>query len=397
MSRAVTTHTVSTSSDSSAVPRPRPWGQRLHYRALKSRRIRAALAIAGVAASTLLFLVLLASYHALSTGVASYTGQSGLDLWLTPRGTDNLIRSSGLMPAEIVERARVRGVVDTAPLVRVFVRAENVANADVRPINLLAIGYRAPGGLGGPPALRSGRAPRGEQEVAVDRAAAYRLAVRVGERIRLNGIELRVVGLTSGTNLLATQFVFVDEPLAERLGNYVKQVSFVAVTLEPGARVSDVRARLGQLDAGLSVHTRADFVTNNLAEVTAGFRPLQILVSGVGMLVSAALIALLIQSAVDDKKRDIAVLLAMGASVRRVAAAALAHAVLLVLIGSALGALAAAALEAAAEHWFPTAELELRVSDVVLALSISPVVSMAAAAWPLLRLRRIDPVEAFRA
>lgn len=377
------------------VPRSK-WGQGLHYRALKSRKVRSATAIAGVTASTLLFLVLLASYHALSSGVASYTGQSGLDLWVAPRGTDNLIRSSGLMPPEIVQRARIPGVADAAPLVRVFVRAERVANEGARAINLLAIGYRAPHGLGGPPILRSGRAPEGGDEVAVDRAAAYRLGVQIGDRIRLNGVELRVVGLTGGTNLLATQFVFVDEALAQRLGNYVKQVSFVAVALDPGASVSEVRERIQKLDPGLSVHTRGDFVKNNLEEVTAGFRPLQILVSGVGMLVSAALIALLIQSAVDDKKRDIAVLFAMGASARRIALAAIAHAVLLVLIGSALGALGALGLESAAEHWFPTAELELRPADVLVALLVFPLVSIAAAALPLLRLRRIDPVEAFR-
>ena len=69
---------------------------RLIGRALRGRRARTALTVGGVAATTLLVLVLVAAHRSLARGVHAYAGQPGIDLWVAPAGTDNLIRSSGL-------------------------------------------------------------------------------------------------------------------------------------------------------------------------------------------------------------------------------------------------------------------------------------------------------------
>jgi len=343
----------------------------------------------------LLVLVTFAGYHGLAAGVIAYTGQPGADLWVAPRGTDNLIRSSGLIPGHVVrDLGTLAGVAEAAPLLRGFVTASQ-GDTD-RGITLLAMAWRAPDGPGGPPALAAGRAPHGPVEVVLDRAAAYRLGLGVGDPIFLNGRSLRVVGLSRDTNLLATQFVFLDVGGANAVVSYSGQASFVVLRLRPDADPAAVaRAAHDRWDA-LVAWPPAAFVRNNLREVSQGFRPLQVLVISVGVLASAILVLLLVQALVQERRRDVAVLLALGAPLSGVAVAVLRHVTAVVLLGVATGAALAQVLAWGTDRWMPTLALAPRLGDVLVVALLYVAMALVAAAGPLLRLRRIDPVEAFR-
>ncbi|MBK7152768.1 MAG: ABC transporter permease [Sandaracinaceae bacterium] len=369
----------------------------LLYRALASAWRRSLLAASGVATSALLVVVLVASYRNLTSAVESYVGQPGIDLWIAPLGTDNLIRSSALLDEGTLGAARaVPGVRRADPLLRSFVSAHH-ASDDRAPLSLLVLGYEAPTGLGGPPRITEGRAPRRDREVVLDRASAFQLGVDVGGRVQLNGVETRVVGISDETNLLATQFAFLTRESASGASGFGERVSFVAVQLvrdaDGDAVAREIEARL----PGVSVYAREQFVERNVREVAAGFRPLLLIVCVVGMAAAAVLVSLLIHAVVDDRARDIAVLLALGAPITRVTLSVLTHAIVLVMVGGALGALLSCAFRSALARWFPTVGLVIHAHDVLTIVLVLCVAALASAYAPLVRLRRIDPVEAFRA
>jgi hypothetical protein len=371
--------------------------EKMLRKALRSRGGRAAIAAAGVAMSAFLVLVLLASYRSLSAGVIAYTGQESIDLWLAPAGTDNLIRSSSVLPRSMVEQvAALDGVREAGALVRGFVTAQHEEHPDDRGLILLLMCFGTPDGLGGPPTLLSGRPPRGETEVALDRAAAFRLGVTQGQTVLLNGDPMKVVALTGGTNLIATQFVFFDVDAAPMLTGYAGQISFLPVGLVPGADVTAVRREIEERWPDVEVLTREAFIANNLEEVAAGFRPMQLMVSAVGLIAAAVLVSLLVQSVVEDRKRDIAVLFALGANSGRVAASVIAQSMGLILAGALGGALLTELLRWSTDRFAPTLELSTELVDLVGVVAVFVAVGTLAATVPLLRLRRIDPIEAFR-
>jgi putative ABC transport system permease protein len=352
-------------------------------------------------------LVLIGVYRALTTGVRSYVGPEPIDLWVAPLGTDNLIRSSALLPANIVDSiAALPGVREAGPLLRGFVAArpgDNAVNPDANAasgrgpaINLLSIGYRAPDGLGGPPRIHEGAAPQGAFQVALDRAAAHRLGLAIGDTVSINGSAFELSGLTSGTNLIATQFAFFDAAAGARTSGFRGQVSFVALGLRPGVVPAEMARQITDRFPQTAVYTREAFVENNVREVAAGFRPMQLLVSGVGILAAAVLVALLVQAAVEDRRQDISVLLAMGAPAHAVGLGVVAHAAWLVVLGGIAGAVLASALHAVLRWSVPTVEIAPRVHDLAVVLPLFLISGVLAACLPLLRLRRIDPIEAFR-
>jgi ABC-type antimicrobial peptide transport system permease subunit len=365
-------------------------------RALRGGTVRSLLVVMGIATGALLILVLIATSRSVTVGVTAYVGQPEIDAWVAPRGTNNLVRSSAVMPAKVADEIRdIDGVRDAAPLLRGFVTAAN-PDASLPAVTLLVMGYRAPGGLGGPLRLARGRHVSSAGEVVIDRAAAYRLHVDVGDALTLNGRAMNVVGVSANTNLMATQFAFVDATDAERLGGLVDRASFVAVRLHPGADGGAVRRAIEHRFVGVDVYDRETFVANNVAEVGAGFRPMQILVSAIGLTAAAMLVALLVQGTVDDRKRDIAVLFALGASTSSIARAVVSRTIVLVVMGTMFGAIGARGLGAAVDAWLPTVPMAMRLSDVLFATVMIAAAALMACAVPLFRLRRIDPVEAFR-
>lgn len=370
---------------------------RLLRRALRGRAGRAWLAGSGVAASSLLALALLAAHRGATSGVAAYSGQDGFDVWVAPRGVDNLVRSAGQLPVGGEDAIRtIPGVADVGPILRTFAAVEAGPDGDRRRLTLLVIGYRGPAGLGGPPRLSAGRGPERPDEIALDRAAAHRLGVGPGATIDVAGDRARVVGVTRGTNLLATQFAFVDHQAADDALGAMGRPSFLVVRLAPGAPLESVKKAIEERVPRSAAFSRDEFVGNNVREISAGVLPVLALVTGLGFAVAVALVALLAQGLADDRRRDVAILLALGASARAVGLGVLAHVEKVVFLGAAAGAAAAWVTSAVLDLLAPTVELSFRATDPIVAPAAFGAAAALAALGPVLRLARIDPVEAFR-
>jgi len=377
---------------------PGPWT--LLLKALRGRRLRTALAIVGIGVIAQLVLVLFAVYRAPVASVRGYVGQGGVDLWMAPAGTDNLMRASGVLPIGVLDEIRkVSGVARADALLRIFVSAtppEEVRGSAGARLTLLGFGYRAPDGLGGPPLLSAGRAPAASDEVALDRAAAHRLAVEVGGGVLVNGRPVKVVGLTSGTNLLATQFLFFDLGAAQRTSGLDQQASFVVVKLDADSDHAAVSRQLTERFPGVAVFERSAFVANSVREAVAGILPVLSLVALLGIAVAAVLVALIEHGIVEEGRTEIAVLFLLGSSPGRVALGLIAHAMLLVLTGGLVGAGFALGLSKLLDRMMPTIELAFSAGDLAMTLAVFTAAGVLGAAMPVARLRRIDPLESFR-
>lgn len=358
---------------------------------LRGGTVRFALCVGGIAVSTMLVLVLFAAYRSVSASVMQFMGQPGLDLWVAPMGTDNLIRSSGYLDTtSLDEIRRVPGVSRVDPILRAFVTAE----AKGHRLTLLGIGFRTPDGLGGPPVIASGKMPVAGGEVALDRSAAHRLQVGVGDLLAVNGTDVKVVGITSGTNLLATQFLFgnIDSTRTAAL----PLASFGIVEVAAGATVSQVGARIRQRFPKLEVMTRDSFTANSLREIGSGFLPMLLLISILGVASAALLVAFLIEGVVEERRGELAVLLATGATPARIGKGLMLHAAKLLGAGIAAGAGAAHLLAFLIDVVAPVIPLAYSIGDLLIVATLLSISGILAAFAPLIRLKDIDPLEAFR-
>jgi predicted lysophospholipase L1 biosynthesis ABC-type transport system permease subunit len=224
------------------------------------------------------------------------------------------------------------------------------------------------------------------------------LGVDRGDEVVVNEEHARVSGLTGGTNLIATQFAFFDLASVEQASGYLPgQSSFVVIDVAEDADAEAVRLRIEEQFPDVSAHHVDTFLENNLYEAMAGFEPFSRLVTGVGLIAAAALVAMLIQGIVEERKRELAVLLAMGASLGSLVGDLLKVALLTASAGVVMGSLLANAMASATEAWIPTLTLQMRWADPFVAWIAFSIVALLGACLPLTRLRNIDaaPIRCF--
>jgi ABC-type antimicrobial peptide transport system permease subunit len=372
----------------------------LLVRSLRGRRVRSWLAVVGVATCTLLVIVIASAYRSVRTAMASYAGQSGVDLWVAPEGVDNMIRGSytAFIPlVDVVPLRAIPGVAAADPILQGFLPVQSLASSGpTKRLTLLTVGFRFPDGLGGPPAYVKGRLPQAFDEVVLDRAAAYRLGVGLGEAIDFFDSEFTVVGLTTGTNIMATQFLFADFDVVAGGGQTRGRASFIVVRIASGADRNGIARAIEARFPGLRAFTREEFTAANDREVAAGFIPILALVTTLGLVAAAVLVGLLILSVVDERRGDIAVLMAMGTGAPAVGRGVLVQATGLSVRGAALGITLSYGLRAALDSFLPMVPLRISVLDVVLISFLFVLTGSAAALAPVVRLSAIDPLEAFR-
>lgn len=367
-------------------------------RALQIRRGRFLLAVGGIALSVLLVLSLAASLRSASGVFSVYIARPGADLWVAPRGTDNLVRSSSIMPISYRKQLlSVPGVKKADPVLKSFVSVKPRLGAEAtdKHLTLLGIVYEAPDGLGGPPLFAEGRPPERQGEVALDRAAAMKLGVHVRDRVLVDGRSKTVTGLTAGTNLIVTHFVFSSYRDLDPAGPYRGLASFFIVSVADKAHLQDtagrVRKRLGAVD----VFDQTEFLENNRKELAAGYITILTLVYVIGVAAAAVLVALIIHGIVEEKRREMAVLLALGVSEVWLWGALGWAGAFLAFVGSVIGTLVTLVLSAALDAFFPVLPLSFVPRDAANIVALLTVSGLAAALAPVMKLRAIDPLEAF--
>jgi putative ABC transport system permease protein len=356
--------------------------------------VRTAAAVLAIAASTTLMLFLDGVKRGVLQGAGAYAGQPGADLWLAHRGTENLIRSSSVLPVVLAAELRAEPMVERlGPILRIFVRVET----DAGRLTLLGIGYEPETGLGGPPAITAGSADPGADGIILDRGAAHRLAVGAGDTVRVNGAPVVVRGLSGGTNLLGTQLVFGRLDTFAALAGAAGQHSFYVVRLKRAADTTAFAERWERRRPEVAVFTRAVFARNSLEEVYAGFQPIVTSLGVQGALVAAAVVALILYGRVLERRTQLAVVLALGGTPGYLRRVVFGQAIALAGCGVVAALAATAAIGAAVERWLPSLTFAYAPAAMAGSASVVLLAATIGAALPLLELRGIEPAEVFRA
>ena len=376
-------------------PRSIPLGWRL----LSRDRVRFLVTVAGVGFATALMLFLAGVYGGVESESNGYVAGRPVDAWVTASNSTNLIRSSSFLSSDWIGILQSsEQVASVAPLLRLittltvrgegftaFVCGIDPAEAATRPTVVL-----------GPGTLGTG-------DMLIDRALARRAGLAVGDALLVQGREYRVSGITTGTNVVISQFTFLNLAGAQDLlpPAFRRVVSFLLVKARPGVSrqtlVTDLKDVVEGGEPALNVFKAAEFERNNLDEMRTGLLPILATVALFGGVVGTALLTLLLYGLILDRREDYALLKAIGASRGFLWRLVLRQGLVAVALGFVFGLLAYFAAE-------PIVTLLVPVLSVSLSLSACAVIAGgslamgAFGAWlPLSQLERIYPAEVFRA
>ena len=358
-------------------------------RQLLVRKGRTFAGVAGIATALLLVLALKAIFAGMEGRLTAYIDRSGADVIVAQRGVQSMHMTESALPQRAAQTiAALPGVAAARPILYVPATLER---GDKRGLVYL-IGDDAGGA---PISLATGRRP-GPGEIVLDRELAKSLGSPPGSSVRAFGRTFRVSGEVTGFTLISNAFAFVRlQDLAETLRS-VGVVSYVLVRAEPGVEAGELAARIESSVPGVTASTREAFARSErrlVGDMSTDIVRAMILV---GFVIGVAVAGLVAYSSALSQLRDYAVLRALGLRARRALGLALAQ----------VGAMVAAAfLLALALVWVlaqllpaltPLLTLVIEPSDVAQALAVAGAVALGAAAFPAVRVSRVDPASVFR-
>lgn len=231
--------------------------------------------------------------------------------------------------------------------------------------------------------------------------AARRLGIdETGVRVWLGDQWFSVIGILAPVELAGEldSAAFIGLPLAEQLFEYEGSPSTIYVRSEV-AYIEDVRAVLGRTsnpeDASEVEVTRPSDVIEAKAAAATAFTELFLGLGAVALIVGGVGIANVMLMSVLERRSEIGLRRALGATRRHIALQFVSEALALALVGGCLGVLLGAGLAVAyalSQSWTPIIPTVAVVGGIVAALAIGAIAGF----YPAMRAARLSPTDALR-
>lgn len=318
---------------------------RLAWRSWARRPGRAALAVLGVAVAAALLLDMRMLGAGLAEHFAALVRARGYGLRLTPRGALPFDTDAGLRPADALARqvAAVPGVAAVVPVLGAqLYRLEGDRLADAVFAVGLPTGSRAVFLLLAGEDLAPGRA-------VVSRPLAEALRLRPGDTLRLAVLDAWALGQPRSVRTVrvagVAEFLYdypgqrslaLDLEDLRALVGRPNEASLFLVAARPGVDETALARAIAQRVPAVSAYSTADLL-REIDRRLFYFRQLAGILTGVSLVVAGLLVGTLVTVEVRERLGDWIVLRALGVPRRRIAAAILALAVVVVVPGGVLG------------------------------------------------------------
>ncbi len=245
--------------------------------------------------------------------------------------------------------------------------------------------------------LAEGHYPSKENETALSTAALRELGLKVGDTIKPEGsdVSFKVVGATKDPKSMYGTIGYLASG-AERVA------SSYGIRVDKDADVKTVMANLTRDVPGIAAKEASQVRQENLDSATGEFNLFKGMLQGFGvvaLLVGSITIANTFTILLTQRRRQIALLRAVGASTGQVAGRLVIEAFLLGLLGSLAGLLLGTGVAAIGAsftggiYW----GLKFPAVDLVVIVGVGVFATVASAVLPSIRATRVKPIEALQA
>lgn len=342
-------------------------------------------AFSAVAIGLQVFLILL--IVGLTSGVLSdFRARAegvGADILVQPPNSSIFFSfSRAVIPESQVARIeKLPGVDEVAP-VTVIVDTTTLGviyGIDYAPFNGLSRGFT----------FLSGGPFSGPDDAIADDLAAHARKLTVGSDVSLMNRNFRVSGIV--VHGKGARF-FVPMETAQEIAGAEKRVSMIYVRSTGDTEA--VRAELARLLPGYSIRSMAEYMSLMTSSNLPELRPFLRSFIGLGIVISFLVVLLTMYTMVLERRREIGILKAIGLSRVEICWLIVAEALLLVVLGVAVGLSGTYGTTALLHETSPTLQIAIPSSWILRAILVAVVGALAGAAYPAFRAAQSDPIDA---
>lgn len=262
--------------------------------------------------------------------------------------------------------------------------------------------------------FREGRMPAGPRELALDARTVKQAGYELGDPVdvvlqggRQTFTLVAIIGFGETDSLLGATLAGFDLPTAQTLLGKEGVVDEIYVMAADGVEPGELRDRIAEvLPGGVEALTGEQVAADGTAAVRDSlgiFTTVLLVFAGVSVLVGSFVIWNTFNVLVAQRRREVALLRAVGATRRQVLGGVLVEAGVIGLVSGAVGLLLGVGLAAVIRSLLeligvemPTTSPALEARTIVAAMSVGLLVTMVAALAPAWAATRVAPMEALR-
>jgi putative ABC transport system permease protein len=363
---------------------------------MRRNRGRYAAIVAALVLIVFLVLVLNALADGLYYGSTGAIRRSGADLYVFSKDGRKQLARSSLPAAAAATVAAVPGVAQVGEVAVL----QGAGQAPIGTIDVAVIGY-LPGRPGGPSRSVAGRLPRADEQLAAAADSSLRdKGVGLGDQITFAGSSepITIVGFTSDSRYELQPTLWTTIDTWRRVRNEARpefagrqdDVQAITVELEdgasPGPTAEAIDAALGGTSETIT-REAAVLALPGVEQQRSTFDQIIFTTFAVAAIVIALFFALITL----EKRTQLAVLKAVGASSRYLAAGILVQSFVISAVGLAIGILLSRALELVLPSTVP---VTFRTVTTLTVAAGTLVTGAIGAAFSFRRVARIDPASA---
>jgi putative ABC transport system permease protein len=341
--------------------------------------------LSAIAIGLQVFLILL--IVGLTTGILSdWRARAegvGADLIVQPPNSSIFFSfSSAVMPQAMVGRiAQLPGVDVAAPVLIIM---------DTRSLSVIyGIDYSSFNGLSKGFTFLAGGPFTGPNDAIADDLAAKAHDLKVGGKVSLVNHAFRLCGIV--VHGKGARF-FIPLPTAQQIAGADGRISMIYV--RSTGNTEAVRAELVKLLPNYRVRSMAEYMSLMTSSSLPELKPFIRSFIGLGLVISFLVVLLTMYTMVLERRREIGILKALGSSKMEICRLIVAEALLLVVLGVALGLVGTYGTTALLHHTSPTLEIQIPGGWIFRSILVAIVGALAGAAYPALRAAQSDPVDA---
>ncbi|MEU7134779.1 ABC transporter permease [Streptomyces sp. NPDC046261] len=272
--------------------------------------------------------------------------------------------------------------------------------------------YPGSGGKDARYPVKSGRAPQGPGEIALDAKTADRAGYKVGDTVRVSVdgpvLEKKLAGIFTtddGSVSAGGSLALFDTPTAQKLYGKPGEFSQIDVKAAPGTSQAALKSAVDKILPADAEATTGKKLADDQAELIAqsmdGMKTSLLVFAGISLFVGIFIIANTFTMLVAQRTKELALLRAVGASRRQITRSVLIEAFVVGTVAGVTGLLAGIGIGAGlralmngAGATVPDGPLVISPTTILTSLGVGILVTMLAAWLPGRRAAKIPPVAA---
>ena len=360
-------------------------------RNLLADKVKLLVAVGGVTLAIVLIIVVHSLYQGVRRETDSFIHNLPGDIWITQRGTTDLVFSNSNLPSTAASAVR-----SVAEVKRVYTLNGRLMAFDVNghEVRTYVMALEFAGGAGTP----EGKNFIPEKgTILLDNTFAKQTGLHKGDTLAFGDKSFTVADVRSIGNVLVTQFAFIRPESFREIFGVPGTVNYILATVDDGVVPDSILQKLSDTVPGSSVYTTQQFADRASEKGTGDFLPIIRVILAISFIVGLTVLSLVIYSATIERAREYAIMKVIGASPMGLYRIVISQSMFIAVVGFGLGVGLAFLFNEVAGDLVPQFITYIRAQDIALVFGITVLMSIVASFMPINRVARVEPATVFRA